>query len=1359
MQPFIPHFILEQYQKQHYQGQFEAATLFFDISGFTSLTETLIRHEKEGAETLTVALANIFSPMVHQVHARGGIIPLFAGDAFTAVFPLDSQQPQQTILNALDTACQIQTDFANHHIHTQYGDFHMGIKIGLSSGRVKWGIPHQDQVATFYFRGEAINNCARCQQVAQTGDIIVDKSVIDNVRPYSELTPLSDRPEFFKISSCSVETSPTVTSLPQPTQTMLRPFISEAILKLTEKGEFREICPVFIAFQEPNYYHHLHAFINTVLILAERYGGTLSQLDFGDKGSLIVLWFGAPMTYENNIERAAQCLLALQTANKTLEEPVQWQAGMTFGSVWAGIRGGAERCEYGAVGDVVNLAARIATQPHWGEIWVNQSVYERVKNTYLFTALGTFQFKGKRQQTAVYQLLQPRQIDEVSFYTDHIIGRQPELEALHQAISPVFNGRFAGIVTIHGEAGIGKTRLLYELRQQLSHDRRLSWFYCPAEEILRQSLNPFKYFLTRYFEQSNDHDHLQNQAQFDNILNTLIQRIRKKRGSFKSNARQIARELQRTRSILAALIGLYSPNSLYEQLEPKLRFQNSLVALKNLILGESLLQPVIIELEDTHWLDEDSHELLHFLTKNIEAYPIAILSASRYGDDGRKHQINLDPQVPHHEMDLTYLAPNDVRTIAEDVIQGQLEDSVVQFLMQKCNGNPFFVEQVSLDLKERGLLAPSTHNSHYELLVQRIDEVPSNINAVLIARLDRLTAEVKHVVQTAAVLGREFELLILGHMLQNDAQLTNKVKTAEQAQIWATLNNIRYIFKHALLRDSAYDMQLRARLRKLHGLAGKAIKDAHNADLVPHYADLAYHYDQADMFNEAARWYRLAGLQASSRFANEEALAYLNRALKLIVVDDHVTHYTLLLAREQIYNVQGNREAQFKDLVQLGIHASALNDDRRRVEVAIRLTQFAFITGDYPAAIAAAKLGVTLAQETKHRQGEAEGYLYWGRSLWRRGLFEESLPHLEQALALARYANLKLIEADALRNLGIVFASQGNFQEAENHGKQALQIYRQIGNISGEDATLNNLGEILRERGDFAQSGQYYQEALRISLQTGSRESESTLRHSLGRSALQQGLFLQAQAELRKGLQINREIGDLQGEGEALSELGKVYLFLGQYETARQYYEKALRICGEIGDQQVEGHILAHLGLLFHRLGDTAVAWEYNMQALRLIQNIGDSSTEATALTYLGHVLLGLKQLEQAAEYYREARVIRHQLKQTHRAIEPIVGLAQVYLAQNKVPEALIEAREVWGYVSQHGLAGIQEPFQACLICYHIFQANGEEATAVSLLNWAYQKLQAQAAQFDNSLFRDSYLQQIAAHQEISRLQQKTSAN
>jgi hypothetical protein len=297
---------------------------------------------------------------------------------------------------------------------------------------------------------------------------------------------------YYRLTTCLLATPIMDVMVPEVDGEVLRPFLPPAVLDLQNKGEFREICPVFIAFDEPEASDTLHAFIAVMMTLARQYGGTMSQLDFGDKGSLIVLWFGAPMTYENNIERAAECLLALQTADQQMHKPIRWRAGITFGIVWAGIRGGVERCEYGAVGDVVNLAARMAAKAEWGEIWVSQAVRERLKNSYRLAELGDFQFKGKQQQTTVYRLIRSTHRNEISFYTDKMIGRDVELGQLHQAIQPIFDGRFAGVIYTYGEAGIGKSRLLFELQKHLAREHRVSWLHCPAEELLRQSLSPFK---------------------------------------------------------------------------------------------------------------------------------------------------------------------------------------------------------------------------------------------------------------------------------------------------------------------------------------------------------------------------------------------------------------------------------------------------------------------------------------------------------------------------------------------------------------------------------------------------------------------------------------------------------------------------------------------------------------------------------------------------------------------------------------------------------------------------------------------------------------------------------------------------
>ncbi len=313
-------------------------------------------------------------------------------------------------------------------------------------------------------------------------------------------------------------------------------------------------------------------------------------------------------------------------------------------------------------------------------------------------------------------------------------------------------------------------------------------------------------------------------------------------------------------------------------MEPKLRFENTLAAFKTLMMAESLRRPVVLQIEDAHWLDADSQELLKVLTRNVEMYPFAVLLTGRYQDDGSRFEVSVDEDVPQQAIDLDELPPADIQALAQQTLEGAIDGELAAFLMEKTNGNPLFVEQLVQDMRERALIR--MENGEWRAERTRIEKVPASINAVMIARLDRLAARIKAAVQTAAVLGHEFQVQVLSRMLRGDAQLAERIKQAEAEMIWSALSELRYIFRHTLMRDAAYEMQLRAHLQKLHALAEEAIERVYGSDLGPHYADLAYHYDKAGDDEQAFRYARLAGERAVAQFANHEAIDHLAAALQ-----------------------------------------------------------------------------------------------------------------------------------------------------------------------------------------------------------------------------------------------------------------------------------------------------------------------------------------------------------------------------------------------------------------------------------------------------------------------------------------------
>jgi tetratricopeptide (TPR) repeat protein len=419
------------------------------------------------------------------------------------------------------------------------------------------------------------------------------------------------------------------------------------------------------------------------------------------------------------------------------------------------------------------------------------------------------------------------------------------------------------------------------------------------------------------------------------------------------------------------------------------------------------------------------------------------------------------------------------------------------------------------------------------------------------------------------------------------------------------------------------------------------------------------------------------------------------------------------------------------------------------------------------------------ASQTVHPQ--AAGYLQWGVALWRQGDYEAARTRLEQALDVARRAPtavrvrvsvhgedsvemLRLIEVEALRNLGNVFDDQGNFAEGKACYEQSLRLSREIGYQRGKADAFNNLSLVSRYRGDHADARSYLEQALRAYREIGDRRGEGLALNNLGIVFANQGEHTAAMDCFEQCLRLSREIGDRRSEILALSNLGFASHIQGDYARAKVYYEQYLRICREIGDRRGEGIVLCNLGLLSHHLNDNRTAQEYSQQALLIAQDIDDHRVQGGALTHLGHALEGLGQWIEAAEAYRQALTLRREFDQPHMAMESLAGLAHVSLAQGELAQAQTQVEEILNYLetntpstgpsassgqgSGHGLEGTEEPFRIYLTCYHVLRAN-QDPRAQEILVTAHRLLQEQAAKISDEKMRRFFLENVAAHREI----------
>lgn len=1365
MHKLTPAFILEQVAGSQSSGQFDAVVLFVDTSGFTPLTARLSAYGRDGAEILAEILHAVFEPLVEAVYAHGGFIAGFAGDAFKAIF---QGMTPESYLQALAAAEEIRTHMANHPTHNRrHGTFDFSVRMSIADGTVTWAVwsGHEDeaeQSSGYTFAGSAIDQAVQGEDHADGGELVITEQLYAAIQAIPALTIRGEPLMAAARGYVRVEQGPTQLSEPPSIdppaaaiESIATRFYPLSLLNMRTQGEFRPVYSVFLNVQQLPAPEAEDNFLPVFFQLLHQYGGYLcriGRIGASDTGGTFLLFWGAPISYENDLNRALSFLLELQSK---LNVPLR--AGITHAVVYAGFIGSTRREEYTCYGASVNQAARQMVIANWNQVLVDAATARRGQAEFQITEAGYYSLKGVTDEQPLFALQRHQERIDATIYHDDFVGRRSELDQLLNAVQSILTEDSSGLLLIRGEAGIGKSRLAHEafnLAQQRNLVGPMQLLRCQTDEILRESLNPFRYFLRHYFDQTPNAGQAANAAKFTAKLDALIAR---------TTDPTTSQELNRTRSCLGALVNLHWPDSLYEQLEPQLRFENTLVALRTLFVAECRQQPIFLLLEDIHWFDEDSWTFLKQLLNAATTYPLLVVTTARLSPHPEQ-TIPLEEELIDLEIVLMPLSTAEVGAMAAQKLGGAVSPELAALLVQRADGNPFFAEQLLHYLHERQLLVPA--DDGWRLLegtasnTASPDEVspdnvlPDDVQTVLVARLDRLAQEVKQVVQTAAVLGREFSVRILSQMLQSDLVLEQKVQSAQDAAIWSALNELRYLFRHALLRDAAYAMQLQAQLRALHSAAAAAIETLYHDQLTPYYSDLVYHYHLAGMAEEERTFAILAGEQAAAQFANRDAMGYLQRALALTPEQDRETHFALLTTCERVNKLLGDTTAQLDNLVAMQALAEAMDEPARQAEVQLVYAEYYTSISDYPAAVEAAHTAITLAEQAGDLRLQSEGYQRSGRALWPQANYRAAQRAAENALRLAQRAALPTQEADALVVLGITLWFLGDYSSAQQRLQESLPIYEIIGQPFTQKSALVNLALVAQIVGDDQNALTHFEQALGLAREMGARQDEAAILSVMAGSYHKVGeyeLALRIQHETRP---IFAEVNDRFGEIVAATNIGLITTELGDYNTARTHLEQALTLSQAIGSRAQECGILAALSEIDLLEGKLAAASQRAHDAVAIGTEAGFQDGEANALLVHGNVFLALNQPDAAVPLLQQALTIRRALKEQHRSTEIWAAMAQVAIHQDDWPQALVHVQAILDYLATDSLNSIPSRFQIYLTCCQVLLYRQDDR-AHDLLVSTHQQLQNRAANIQNSTLRISYLTNVAAHRTIIELYQR----
>lgn len=873
-----------------------------------------------------------------------------------------------------------------------------------------------------------------------------------------------------------------------------------------------------------------------------------------------------------------------------------------------------------------------------------------------------------------------------------LIGRDAEMAQLRQAVRPVLQAnQNGGLTTITGEAGIGKSHLITQLQAEAAAS---IWFDCPCDETMTQALHPFRHWLRYYFGQG---VHLQgDETVFAIRFDDLVQATADK---------ALQTELTENRSFLAALVDIILPDSAYTRLRPEQRREHFQQAIKALIKAESLLQPVILHVEDAHWLDAESRALLENLLRNVAEFPFVVVVSARPA--GFEPLVLLD--LPQHSIKLEPFTAVAIAQLAAHHLSAQPSNELVELLRERGGGNPFYTEQILLYLRENGFVTKGKLvRSHYAALDTLL---PPDIHNLLVARLSQLEPAVYDVVTQAAVLGHEFSLTALRQIVDDDL-LQNGLANGAKSAIWQPVSADRYVFNHALLRDAAYDTLFEQRRQDYHQQAARAVT-AVATPSQPQFATIARHYDEANQPQKAVHNYLKAGDEARDNYFVQEAHAHYSRGLALAQTDKQ--RLPMLLGREAVNHWLGNREEQRTDLHELTTLAASSGDKLLQAAVGLRHAKFALATGDYAQAIRHAQRTTSLAVSLDDRALEAKAMHRWGRAVWQQGSPESAAPLLERALKLAQRVKSTYDQAQNLYDLSIINFYRDDYDASRQKLHDALSLFEELDDKRNVIRCINMLGLVASVSG-------HYEEALRYQ---------------------------------DRAVALSRSIDWPFGELHMLGHLGNCYFELGDFVQSREIHAEALTLSRVIGDREAEIISLDTMGLCYYFEGNLLAAKERFDQALAVAQSTKNSRQQAYLKTHLGLTLTSSEEIEQAGVMLYDAYALRNQTNDNRAAIDTKAALAWLDLARGDSEFAVERVQEILAWLSVNGTAGVELPLQVYWQCITILNMAGETAVAATALQAAHTLLQSRAANIQDEDRRRQYLTNVPHHRQIVQAWQR----
>jgi len=762
-------------------------------------------------------------------------------------------------------------------------------------------------------------------------------------------------------------------------------------------------------------------------------------------------------------------------------------------------------------------------------------------------------------------------------------------------------------------------------------------------------------------------------------------------------------------------------------------------------LGERA--PVVVLLEDLHWADSASLESLHGLAAAPGAGPLLVLATARPVLPEQRPEWRAE-SPGHTQVRLGPLGEQDVRALVGELLQraDRVPGRLVQLIVDTADGNPFYVEELVKWLIEEGVVDTSGERWRVSAEAVRQVRVPTTLRGLLQARLDSLGLHERGVIGCAAVVGRVFwddAVARLATSIPGSARGPAFERLADREVIFERPRSTfagshEYSFRHALMRDVAYEGVLRSTRRANHALAAQWLEEvvARSGRPDEHAASVAHHHEEAGAAVPAARWYLQAGAHAASTFANDDALRLLDRAHTLAPAREAALLAEILFAREQVLDRQGRREEQRAVLDELVGTEGLGPADRARTRLAEG--RWHFFRGEYDDVPPLAEEAVGLAREAERPDLEAEALMQGGRAHAYRHRHAEARDLLHRSLAKARAIGAHRSAGEALRLLGVVATNLGEMDEGLRLLEAAAEEHRRINDREGEAMVTGQVGALLLELGRVDAARAPSEMALTVFSEMGHRYREGVMLTNLARIAMEQGRLEDAIDLGIRALELTEAIDDAEGIVASLHSLGDAHRLAGDPQAARESLERALADgrTHELGYFVV--HTLASLAALELGEGRTAEAVELASEAVTAA-GTADSPPATARAELLAAMSLAAAGDPAAADRLRTAAGHLEGLGRHADRVEALAVLARVLQDAGDAAGAAAAAETVLGELDCGVPPGIVLQ-GGVLSDLHRVLASAGDPRAADVARSAAEWLAEQTARIDDEDLRAHYL-------------------